>query len=49
MFDGKVIFSPPKNALVFFIFRLLQKLQTLGTVPAVDWGKYANVLSRKIS
>src|SRR5262249_27922809 len=35
-----------RNALVFFLFRLLQRLQSLGTVPAIDWNSYANQLSR---
>jgi hypothetical protein len=34
------------NALVFFLFRLLNKLQSLGTVPAIDWNAYAERLSR---
>jgi hypothetical protein len=34
-----------KNALVFFLFRLLNKLQSLGTVPAIDWNAYASQLS----
>jgi hypothetical protein len=34
-----------KNALVFFLFRLLQKLQSLGTVPAIDWNAYASQLA----
>jgi hypothetical protein len=33
------------NALVFFLFRLLQKLQSLGTVPAIDWNAYASQLA----
>jgi hypothetical protein len=44
IYDGKPIIGPPNNALSFFIFRLLQKLQSLGTVPAIDWNKYATVL-----
>lgn len=38
-------FGPEKNALAYFAFRLLWKLQTLATVPAVDWMAYANCLS----
>jgi hypothetical protein len=34
-----------RNALVFFLFRLLQKLQSLGTVPAIDWNAYASQLA----
>ncbi|WP_133796128.1 DUF6602 domain-containing protein [Prosthecobacter fusiformis] len=43
---GKYSFGPKANALVFFLFRLLQKLQSVGTVPAVDWAAYAKQLSK---
>jgi hypothetical protein len=43
-YDGEILIGPKENALTFFIFRLLQKLQSLGTVPAIDWNKYATVL-----
>ncbi|MCP5525939.1 MAG: hypothetical protein H7A47_03935 [Verrucomicrobiales bacterium] len=43
--DGSHIWSPPGNALVFFLFRLLRKLQVLGTAPAADWTVYADVLA----
>ncbi|PXF29962.1 hypothetical protein WH50_17740 [Pokkaliibacter plantistimulans] len=33
-----------QNALGFFLFRLLDKLQSLGTTPAADWKKYADVM-----
>jgi hypothetical protein len=39
--------GPERNALAFFAFRLLSKLQSLATVPAVDWMAYANQLSQK--
>ena len=45
--DGSETFSPGKNALVFFLFRLLQRLQSLGTVPAIDWNAYAAQLAEK--
>lgn len=38
-------FGPKQNALAYFAFRLLWKLQTLATVPAVDWMAYADRLS----
>ncbi len=31
--------------LGYFIFRLLQKLQSLGTVPAIDWNAYAEIFN----
>lgn len=40
-------FGPGENALAFFAFRLLDKLQSMATVPAVDWMAYANRLSAK--
>ncbi len=40
-------FGPRENALAFFAFRLLSRLQSLATVPAVDWMAYANQLSHK--
>lgn len=41
-YDTTLTLSPKKNSLIFFIFRLLQQLQSLGNPPAVDWSKYAN-------
>ena len=43
--NGKLTYGPPKQALIFFLFRFLQKLQSLGTVPAIDWNSYARILS----
>jgi len=43
----KYTFGPPDNALAYFAFRLLWKLQSLATVPAVDWMAYADQLSHK--
>jgi hypothetical protein len=34
-----------ENNLMFFLFSLLDKLQTLGTVAAIDWKAYANILN----
>lgn len=42
-------FCTGSNALIFFLFRLLNKLQSLGTVPAIDWNAYAGQLSRSAS
>lgn len=44
--DGKCRLGPPENTLMFFLFRLLRQLQSLGTVPAIDWNAYADVLSK---
>jgi hypothetical protein len=43
-FDGFVTLSPRDHSLAFFVFRLLQRLQSLGTVPAIDWNRYANAI-----
>ncbi|PWU09498.1 MAG: hypothetical protein C5B50_27355 [Verrucomicrobia bacterium] len=45
--DGSYNFGPSSNALAYFAFRLLWKLQALATVPAVDWMAYADRLSVK--
>lgn len=42
--DGRLTVSGPSTGLVFFLFRLLNKLQSLGTVPAIDWNAYASVV-----
>jgi hypothetical protein len=49
VFDGPgaYTFGPVNNALAFFAFRLLSKLQSLATVPAVDWMAYAKNISQK--
>lgn len=36
-----------EGVLAFFMFRLLGKLQSLGSVSAVDWSAYADVFSKK--
>lgn len=43
---GAYTFGPKDNALAFFAFRLLSRLQCFATVPAVDWMAYANQLSQ---
>lgn len=43
--DRSCTIGPAQNALAFFAFRLLWRLQSLATVPAVDWMAYANQLS----
>ena len=43
-FSQKIKIGPADNSLAYFLFRLLEKLQSLGTVPAVDWNKYAEVM-----
>jgi len=42
---GAYTFGPKKNALAYFAFRLLWKLQSLGTVQPTDWSEYASQLA----
>lgn len=46
IFDGDLKIVPTEGALIYFLFRLLSKLQSLGTVPAIDWAAYAAVVNR---
>ena len=43
--NGKLVLSPRQGSLAAFLFGLLDRLQSLGTVPAVDWNKYGAVFS----
>ncbi|WP_226092658.1 DUF6602 domain-containing protein [Dickeya oryzae] len=42
--DHLTIRNKEEGALACFLFRLLRELQWLGTVPAIDWNEYANML-----
>ncbi|WAC73528.1 hypothetical protein OU995_01900 [Roseateles sp. SL47] len=33
-----------QGALMYFLFRLLGRLQSLGTVPAIDWSAYSRII-----
>lgn len=44
-YSGSLNLSKPHGALAVFLFALLQRLQSLGTVPAVDWNRYGSVFS----
>lgn len=44
-FTGKLFVSPIERSLATFLFRLLQHLQSIGTVPAINWKQYAAILS----
>ena len=46
IYCGHLEIGPSEQALAFFLFRLLQKLQSLGTVPAIDWNAYAATLGK---
>jgi hypothetical protein len=43
---GRYTYCKSENALIFFLFRFLNQLQSLGTVPAIDWNAYASQLSK---
>ncbi|TPG52443.1 hypothetical protein EAH89_17900 [Roseomonas nepalensis] len=43
-FDEELRIVSAKGALISFLFRLLAKLQSLGSVPAIDWSAYAATL-----
>jgi hypothetical protein len=49
-YDGKnnLVVGPKDCGLAYFLFRLLNKLQSLGTVPAIDWNSYAKVIANII-
>ncbi|HEY1774014.1 MAG TPA: DUF6602 domain-containing protein [Gammaproteobacteria bacterium] len=44
--SGEMVIKADEGALMWFLFRLLGRLQNLGTVPAIDWTTYAAVLSQ---
>ncbi len=43
--NGALTLSECHGSLAVFLFGLLDRLQSLGTVPAVDWNKYGSVFS----
>lgn len=43
VFTDKLHLKEAGHSLVYFMFRLLSRLQAIGTVPAVDWREYASV------
>lgn len=42
--DGGLLVSADQGALMLFLFRLLARLQSLGSVPAIDWAAYARII-----
>lgn len=42
--DGQLLVTTEQGALMFFLFRLLARLQSLGTVPAIDWAAYSRII-----
>ena len=43
--NGSIALSECHGSLAVFLFGLLDRLQSLGTVPAVDWNRYGSVFS----
>lgn len=43
---GAYTYGPKDNALAYFAFRLLGQLQSMATVPAVNWMAYADQLAK---
>lgn len=48
-FAPKITFSEPEGALMFFLLRLFGRLQTLGTVPAINLAAYGAALEANTS
>lgn len=43
-YDGTPLIVSEQGALMYFLFRLLARLQSLGTVPAIDWAAYSRII-----
>ena len=44
MHDGALTVTTEQGALMHFLFRLLSRLQSLGSVPAIDWASYGRII-----
>lgn len=42
--SSTIRFSPPESSLIYFVLRLLHRLQQLGAAPAIDLSEYAKCL-----
>lgn len=42
--DGALLIATEQGSLMFFLFRLLSRLQSLGTVSAIDWTAYSRII-----
>lgn len=42
--DGDLLVATEQGALMFFLFRFLSRLQSLGSVPAIDWVAYSRII-----
>ena len=43
-YSGSPLVVSDEAAMMFFLFRLLDRLQSLGTVPAIDWAAYSRII-----
>ncbi|KAF1687560.1 hypothetical protein B1992_02530 [Pseudoxanthomonas broegbernensis] len=43
-YEGVLSIANEQGALMYFLFRLLARLQSLGTVPAIDWAAYSRII-----
>lgn len=43
-YEGTSLVVAEQGALMYFLFRLLGRLQSLGTVPAIDWSAYSRII-----
>lgn len=43
-YDGSSLVVAEQGSMMFFLFRLLARLQSLGTVPAIDWAAYSCII-----
>jgi hypothetical protein len=42
--DGHLLKFPALRALILFLFRLLDKMLSLGSASAIDWKTYADLI-----
>lgn len=43
-YSGSPLVVSDDAAMMFFLFRLLDRLQSLGSVPAIDWAAYSRII-----
>lgn len=43
-YDGSALVVSDPGAMMYFLFRMLARLQSLGTVPAIDWRAYSRII-----
>lgn len=43
-YDGSALIYVDEGAMMYFLFRLLERLQSFGSVPAIDWAAYCRII-----